>query len=93
MSKLTITGYAGVCLAIVLLFTGCEKVEKGFLSDNMYYVENPLTTSQGSVTVSSSIVADGSTTPLQVELTRVVDDKGNDMDSILTKTDSITFIN
>lgn len=89
MYKLTIIGYAGICLAIVLLATGCEKVEKGFLSDNMYYVENPLTTSQGSVTVSSSIVADGSTAPLQVELMKVVDEKGNDMDSILTRTDSI----
>lgn len=89
MPKLTITRYAGICLAIAALFTGCEKVEKGFLSDNMYYVENPLTTSQGSVTVSSSIVADGSTGPLQVELTRVIDGKGNDVDSVLTKTDSI----
>ena len=89
MSKLTNTGFPGACLAFVLLFAGCEKVEKGFLSDNMYYVENPLVTSQGSVTVSSSIVADGSTAPLQVELTRVVDGKGNDMDSLLTRTDSI----
>ena len=89
MFKLTITGYAGICLAIAALFTGCKKVEQGYLSDNMYYVENPLTASQGGVTVSSSIVADGSTAPLQVELTRVVDWKGADVDSILTKTDSV----
>jgi hypothetical protein len=88
MPRLTITQYAGICLSIVL-FAGCEKIEKGFLSDNMYYVDNPLVTSQGSVTVSSSLVADGSTTPLHVELTRVVDDHGNDMDSVMTKTDSI----
>jgi len=88
MPKLTITQYAGICLSIVL-FAGCEKIEKGFLSDNMYYVDNPLVTSQGSITVSSSLVADGSTTPMQVELTRVVDNHGNDVDSILTRTDSI----
>jgi len=88
MSIHSITRYTGICL-LIAFFTGCEKIEKGFLSDNMYYVENPLTTSQGSVTVSSSLVADGSTSPLQVELTKVVDEHGNDVGSILTKEDSI----
>jgi hypothetical protein len=88
MPKLTITQYAGICLSIAF-FTGCQKVDKGFLSDNMYYLENPLTTSKGSITVSSSLVGDGSTSPLQVALLKVVDEHGNDVDSIMTKTDSI----
>ena len=67
----------------------CSKVEKGFLSNNLYYLENPLVTTQGAITVSSSIVADGSTTPINVELTKIVDSAGNDASAILGKTDSI----
>ena len=89
MPKHTIFQYKAICLCVVIAFANCKKIEKGFLSDNMYYVENPLTTSQGSVTVSSSIVADGSTTPLQVELVKVVNEHGESVDSLLTKTDSI----
>jgi len=89
MLKLINTKYAGICLVLAFFSIGCEKVEQGYLSDNMYYVENPLTAAQGGVTVSASLVADGSTAPLKVELTRVVDGKGNDVDDIMTKTDSI----
>lgn len=72
------------------MFSGCQKIVKGFLSDNIHYVENPLTTTQGQITVSSSIISDGSTSPLQVELVRVVDSSGKDVSSVLTKPDSIT---
>ena len=89
MFRNTITRCAGACLALALVSTSCEKIEQGYLSDNMYYVANPLTAAQGGVTVSASLVADGSTAPLQVKLTRVVDGKGNDVDSIMTRTDSI----
>lgn len=76
-------------LVILLLSAGCQKVEKGFLGNNLYYIENPLITSQGTITVSASMVDDGSTNPLQVELTGVTDENGKDVMDILTKTDSI----
>lgn len=83
-------GYTAItCIIVALIIPACKKTEQGFLSNNMYYIENPLTTSQGGITVSSSLVADGSTTPLSVMLTKVVNADGKDVDSILTKTDSI----
>ena len=76
-------------LAVMLGFIGCKKVETGYISDNMYYIENPLMTTQGAITVSSSIVEDGSTDPVSVELTKVTDENGNDVMTLLTKMDSI----
>ena len=78
---------------IILIALGgiysCSKIEKGFLSGNLYYLENPLVTTQGSITVSSSLITDGSTTPINVALTKIVDSAGNDVSAILSKTDSI----
>lgn len=76
-------------LIVMMGFIRCNKVETGFISDNMYYIENPLVTSQGTITVSSSIVEDGSTDPVSVQLTKVTDASGNDVMALLTKTDSI----
>lgn len=76
-------------LLLILNAISCTKTEKGFLSGNLYYIENPLVSSKGSVTVSASIVDDGSTKPMTVELTKVTDESGNDVTSVLTKTDSI----
>lgn len=74
--------------AAVSLFS-CTKVEKGFLSPNLYYLENPLYTTQGAITVSSSLIVDGSTTPMSVELLKVTDENGNDVTAMVTKEDSI----
>lgn len=81
--------YLGLAAFAAIGIYGCSKVEKGFLSSNLYYIENPLVTTQGSITVSSSLLVDGSTTPMTVELTKIVDSAGNDVESVLTKTDSI----
>lgn len=77
------------CTLVICTVLACTKVEKGFLSPNLYYLENPLTTTQGSVTTSSPLVVDGSTTPMTVELLKVTDENGNDVTSIVTKEDSI----
>ena len=76
-------------LSAIIIAGACSKVEKGFLSPNLYYVENPLYTTQGSVTVSSSLTVDGSTTPMSVELLKVTDENGNDVTDVVTKEDSI----
>lgn len=80
---------AYLSLVLILNVISCTKTEKGFLSNNLYYVENPLVTSKGSITVSASIVDDGSTKPMTVKLTKVTDKNGNDVTDVLTKTDSI----
>ena len=79
----------GCCALFLLLLASCQKTETGFISNRMYYVENPLTTTQGSITVSSALVSDGSTAPLHVELTSVTDETGKDVMDIMTKQDSI----
>ena len=77
--------------AIIILLAGvcCQKIEKGFLSDRIYYQQNPLVTGQGSVTVSSPIQSDGSTNPLTVVITGIKDASGANVDSMLLKKDSI----
>lgn len=89
MTKHKLFFYVGAATLATAFFYGCSKVEKGFLSPNLYYIENPLVTTQGSITVSSSLLVDGSTSPMTVELTKVVDAAGNDVEELLTKTDSI----
>lgn len=81
--------FACICLSLALVYMGCEKIEKGFLSDNIFYRENPLTTVQGSVTVSAPLVSDGSTNPLTVKLEKVTNEDGEDVTALVTKTDSI----
>lgn len=57
----------GIC-AMVIGALACQKVMKGYLSDDIYYLSNPMTVPQGVVTVSESLVANGSTAPLSVSL-------------------------
>lgn len=84
------TMFLSVFAAALLVTAGCEKVVKGFLSDNIYYLENPYTVQQGSVSVSSSLATDGSTAPLQVKLLSVKNlATGEPADSILLKPDTI----
>ena len=54
----------------------CKKQASGFLSDNLYYLENPFPVPQGVTTVSGSMVADGSTAPMKVTLLGVREKKG-----------------
>lgn len=89
MTKNKLFFYAIIISVAISYLYACSKVEKGFLSNNLYYLENPLIATQGAITVSSSIVADGSTTPIKVELVKIVDSAGNDVSGIMGKTDSI----
>jgi hypothetical protein len=66
----------------------CQKVQTGFLSTNLYYIQNPLIAPQGSITVSSVLQVDGSTLPMNVIMTKVVDSNGNRVDSMMAKKDS-----
>jgi hypothetical protein len=76
---LTILTVVGVCYA-------CKKQDVGFLSDNLYYLENPFFVAQGVTTVSGSLVADGSSMPMQVTLTGIREKKsGKSADSVFLK--------
>ncbi|WP_343669714.1 hypothetical protein [Chitinophaga sp.] len=77
-------------LSVVLL--SCEKIEKGFLSDSVYYLENPFTVQQGTTTTSSTLVADGSTNPINVKLLSVRNVyTGESADSMFLRPQTITI--
>src|ERR1022692_2460419 len=79
-----------IALGCVLLSggLGCQKVQTGYLSSSLYYLQNPLTSAQGSITVSSVLQVDGSTGPLNVLMMKIVDSNGNRVDSMMAKLDS-----
>lgn len=58
-------------LALFGILLSCAKVEKGFISDFMYYSPNPLIATQGNVTNSKPLELDGSTGPVKVKLLAV----------------------
>ncbi|HVU54993.1 MAG TPA: hypothetical protein VHD83_08050 [Puia sp.] len=87
-------------LATAVIYYGCSKVVKGYLSDHIFYQVNPFSVQQGQTTVSSSLVANGSTTPLNVSLLGIYDAvTGEKVDSMFMKpqtiqvyTGSITYL-
>ena len=82
----SILPYLLVLLTVVGVWSGCKKQAVGFLSDNLYYLENPFFVAQGVTTVSGSLVADGSTAPMQVTLTGIREKKsGKSVDSVFLK--------
>ena len=81
-----ITGF--LCLGIIAS-SGCKKIEEGFISDRIVYPQNPFYIQQGITAVSASLVADGSTAPLHVQVLSLKDSAGNDADSLLTTPRSI----
>lgn len=78
-------------IAVVGVNGGCKKQATGFLSDNLYYLENPFAVAQGVTTVSASLVSDGSTAPLKVSLLSVREKKsGKSADSAFLKPQQLT---
>ena len=67
MKKILLISSISVLALIGILF-GCKKVEKGFISDYMYYSPNPLIATQGNVTNSNALELDGTTGPVKVKL-------------------------
>lgn len=57
----------GILVIAIILFMGCTKIEKGFISPTMQYNVKLLTISKGRVTRSNSLVPDGSSIPLNVK--------------------------
>ena len=70
MKRKIIISFLPILAAICLLFN-CKKVEKGFISDYMFYSPNPLIATQGNVVNSKSLELDGTTGPVDVMLLAV----------------------
>ena len=88
MFKNNIFGAIAVCVAL-LMGAGCAKTIHGYLSDDIYYQVNPFVVQQGVTTVSAALVLNGSSAPLHVKLSALLDSAGNNADSILMKPQSI----
>jgi len=80
-----VPGFTGIVGWALALFCGwsCQKVKSGYLSSDLYYIENPLIAARGANTVSGALQVNGSTTPLYVEVVKAVDASGNRVDSVL----------
>jgi hypothetical protein len=78
-----------ICVAVVAIVS-CSKVPRGYLATNMFYTANPYSASQGVATVSASLVANGSSTPLYVQLLAVRNlTTGADVTKLFSATDSV----
>lgn len=76
-------------VTLLLLVAACEKPEVGYLSDNIFYNNSIYYVERGKTTYSSPIVANGSSSPLNVELLKVKDSVGNDVTEIFKAPKSI----
>lgn len=88
MLKLNIKYIVGAAM-VALISMGCEKRVRGYLSDDIFYQVNPFDVQQGVTTVSSSLILNGSSAPLKVELVALRDANGKDADSLLRTPRSI----
>jgi len=66
-------------------FSGCTKVENGFLSPYVQYAVNEFSIIRGRTASSYSLVTDGSSIPLHVKWTHIYDESGNIVDDMFLK--------
>lgn len=78
-----------IVVALLLLVGACEKPEIGYLSDNIFYNNSVYYVERGKTTYSSPIVANGSSSPLNVELIKVKDSEGNDVTEVFKQPQNI----
>lgn len=75
-----------VCaIAITDIFSGCTKVEKGFLSPTQQYAVNQFTIIRGRVSTSYSLINDGSSVPMKIKWTHIYDSTGKIVDDMFSK--------
>lgn len=69
----------------IIIFPGCTKYGKGFLSPYLQYAVNQITITRGRIVSSYSLNTDGSDIPLTVKWTHIYDASGNIVDSLFKK--------
>ncbi len=67
------------------IFSGCTKIQHGFLSPYVQYAVNEFTITRGRVSTSYSLVTDGSNIPLHVKWVHIYDSTGKIVDDIFSK--------
>lgn len=91
MKKLNIKSLISYCkygllglIAAASLFS-CTKIGKGYIAPGMLYLTSTFTISQGIVSSSYGLDANGTSTPYRVKWTHIYDSAGNIVDTIFTK--------
>lgn len=69
---------------IAVMVAACEKVVHGYLSDQIFYQVNPFDVQQGQTVVSASLITNGSTQPLHVQMLALKDENGKNVDTAFT---------
>ena len=72
-------------LVFTELFSGCTKVEKGFISPFQQYAVNTFTITRGRVSSSYTLINDGSSIPMHIKWTHIYDSTGKIVDDIFSK--------
>lgn len=71
---------------VIITYTGCKKVPNGYLSDIIRYTEYPIIIQKGRIKVSTPLLLEGSSQPLQAKLLHVYDQSTGEMvDDIFAK--------
>ncbi|SMG09223.1 DUF4859 domain-containing protein [Sphingobacterium psychroaquaticum] len=60
-----------LCIAFFAMYQGCKPDQIGFLNDNLRYGVSTLQVVQGTATSTNPIIANGSSTPMTVELVEI----------------------
>lgn len=85
--KTNIKTVGAILLAATIAY-GCEKVENGFLSDQVRYVDNPIRINRGQVQQTSPVSNDGSSAPVVYKLLDIRDaEKHQHADTVYAKFD------
>ena len=87
MKKNKIIFFLFVSGAVILteFFSGCTKVEKGFISPYQQYAVNQFTVIRGRVNTSYSLINDGSSIPMHIKWTHIYDSTGKVVDEMFSK--------
>lgn len=72
-------------IAIAGVFSGCTKVEKGFISPYQQYAVNQFTIIRGRVNKSYSLINDGSSVPMKIRWVHIYDSNGKVVDDLFSK--------
>ena len=67
------------------IFSGCTKVQDGFLSPYVQYAVNNFTITRGRIASSYSLITDGSSIPMKVKWTHIYDGAGKIVDTLFRK--------
>jgi len=86
MAQIKLTKIGVLFTIIAIIWAGCKKVPNGYLSDIIRYTEYPIIIQKGRVKLSTPLLLEGSSQPLQVKLLHIYDQStGEIVDDIFAK--------